>query len=159
VSAVKQFATHPKTREQAMQLASKAAVAIAKGPFTSTLKARAQRATAELLARQTRGAKISYKTILGGQRHTVVWVDGVPQAAFPPWEGNLEDELRLFDTSLLEDPPKQSSNISQPEWWSPSGKYRVWESGWWLPPGRPRVWTRAWWDKDRPPDAKPPLKG
>jgi|1185.fasta_scaffold13982_2 hypothetical protein len=149
VAALSALAKHPQTREEGLRLGGQAAELIAKGPFARTLKERAQKSTAELLARQTVGARLSYDTVLGGQRHTVVWIDDVPEAAFPPFDGDLRHALRRFDTSRLVDPPARRPEIWRAEWWLPPGKYRVWEQGWWLPPDRSKVWTRRWWDKDR----------
>ena len=39
-----------------------------------------------------------------------------PAGRFPAVGRKPRDELRPFDTALLEDPPNQSSNTSQPEW-------------------------------------------
>jgi hypothetical protein len=146
---LRQLAANPKTRAQAVALAQQAAAWVAKGGVGAVRQRQGQRAIAELLARQTKGAKLSYKTVIRGQTYTVVWADDKPLAAFPPFEGDIEDELRRFDTALLVDPPPTRSRIWEPEWWAPPGKNRVWEREWWVRPGKTRVWTRDWWDKNR----------
>jgi hypothetical protein len=132
---LRQLGAQPESRERAIALAQQAAARLAKAGFSRTRQRQGQKAIAELLARQTKGAKLSYRTVLRGQLHTVVWVDDEPVAAFPPFDGELRDELGRFDTSLLVDPPEK--------------RPKIWEAQWWTPPDKTRVWSRKRWQRDR----------
>ena len=127
-----------------------AAAKLAKSNLSKQRKERGQRALAEELARQTKDARISYRTILGDGLYTVVWVEGAPYQAFPPYNGDLNEALKSFNTDLLRMPPAQRAKVWERDWWAPPGKFRVTEAGWWAPPEGHKIWQSEWWQKDRP---------
>ncbi len=54
-------------------------------------------------AAEMEGGQVSECT-LGGRRHWVVWREGEPVEAHPPFEGNLADELRHYRRDRLRRP-------------------------------------------------------
>jgi len=126
-------------RARAVNLAAGASRRVIAGdetPASRALATRLQRRLAEALAHQIDGAKISYGTVIGGQRHFVVWLDDEPVQVFPAdISGDLTavPELKRFNRALLHDPPATPP--------------RLWHREWWLPPGEPRVWEAEFWGK------------
>jgi hypothetical protein len=151
VELVRKLLQQPKVRDELLRIARDLGKAIAKSGLGPAWQARRQKALAEEVARQTEGGRLSYATVFrdDGSKRTVVWVDGEPLAAFPPYDGDLTAALSRFPRSDLVDPPTRKPKIWESQWWAPPAKYRVWEGEWWLPPDRPKVWQRAWWQKSR----------
>ena len=54
-------------------------------------------------ATEMEGGQVSECT-LAGRRHWVVWREGEPLEAYPPFEGNLADELRHYRRDRLRRP-------------------------------------------------------
>lgn len=152
---VRKLLNQPRVRAELLAIAAQLGTAIAKSGRDGVWQARRQRALAEEVARQTEGAQLSYGTIIDGAKHAVVWADGEPIAAFPPYDGDLAAALSRFRRTGLTEPPPRKAKIWESEWWAPSGKYRVWQGEWWVPPGGPKVWNRAWWDKTRRDEGPP----
>ena len=99
-----------KTLAAGATVASKAIAKFGADRWGRRRTAREQLKLAEGLARQA-GGQLSYDTVIAGAAHTVVWVEGVPLAAFPPVDsnGDLGDrpELKNFNRALFKDPPPQ----------------------------------------------------
>jgi hypothetical protein len=143
LALVRKLLQEPKVRSELLAVGTQLGTAIAKSGRDGLWQARRQKALAEEVARQTEGGQLSYATIIDGVKHTVVWVDREPIAAFPPYDGDLAAALSRFRRSGLEEPPPRKAKVWESEWWAPPGKPRVWQGEWWRPPSKSKVWQKA----------------
>ncbi len=116
IAAIRKIATNPATRKQLGKVAATYGAKIAKSKLSETQKQRAQQALAVEMARQIEGGQLSYRTLLDGKPHTVVWADGTPIQAFPECKGDLEKKLIRHRRDLLIDPPEVRPKRSRAPW-------------------------------------------
>jgi len=116
IAAIRKIATNPATRKQLGKVAATYGAKIAKSKLSATQKQRAQQALAVEMARQIEGGQLSYRTLLDGKPHTVVWADGTPIQAFPECKGDLEKKLIRHRRDLLVDPPEVRPKRSRAPW-------------------------------------------
>jgi hypothetical protein len=115
-AAAKMLAMSPAGRKVAQQAAAGVARGVGKagaGRVGSAQQVRKQRGLAYALARQVHG-QLSRAVFIGStDEHWVVWKDGVPMAAFPPVEGDLDKKQELAhvtDADRFEPPPAAATS-------------------------------------------------
>lgn len=116
IAALRRAAANPVMRKKLGQLAVAHWDKIAASKLSDVQKQRGQQALAVELARQVEGGKLSYSTLIESKRYTVVWADGQPLQAFPPWKGDLGKALSRYKRDLLVDPPKEQHRERRVPW-------------------------------------------